>query len=75
MTATTVIHLLKLVLIDLTIKSDSVLTNPIEKMGFEAGWCGETSTKAKEAPWGKTDPAGHQPSISMPQGNESELRK
>ena len=63
MTATTVIHLLKLVLIDLTIKSDSVLTNPIEKMGFEAGWCG------------KTDLAGHQPSISMPQGNESELKK
>ena len=44
-----------------TLKGIFIAIPPLE------GW----STKAKEAPsppWGKTDPAGHQPSISMSKG-------
>ena len=59
------VHLLKPVSTDLTIKLDSVLTNPIRKIMFEAGWCKSSTpscifimtpslegwpTKAKEAP-------------------------
>ena len=43
-TANTCIHLPKMVSTDLTIKSDSVLANPLEKMGCEAGWCNKICT-------------------------------
>ena len=43
-TATASVHLPKPVSTDLTIKPDSVLTNPIEKMGCEAGRFKQTST-------------------------------
>ena len=43
MTTTTSVHLPKPVLTDLTIKPDSVLTNPKGKDGCEAGWY-KTST-------------------------------
>ena len=43
-TATTSIHLPKLVSADLTIKSDLVLTNQIGKDEVQAGQCNKTST-------------------------------
>ena len=38
----TSIHLFKTVSTDLTIKSDSVLTNPIGKYGVQLGQCSKT---------------------------------
>ena len=37
-------------------------------MRCEVGWCNKTSTPQGTSPWGKTDPTGHPPSISMPWG-------
>ena len=43
-TVTTSIYLLDPVLVDLTVESDSILTNPIGKMGCKAGRCCKACT-------------------------------
>ena len=65
-TTTTSTHLPKPISTNVTIKSDLVLTNSIGKDGMR-GW----SMRCTFSFWGKTNPAGQQPSISMSQAKKS----